>query len=229
MSVSTSLVALVVLSIIFSCYGQENNGTVRVAGMMVGEVRTLLDSRVLGHIRASVIEAFSMDLFMYIGMHDLLEPKLKLGGSKSAHLLTLKAALDILKPVQVEAYDPDRNPVPPKSIWQEVAPCWLEDYRLLKNWRQYYAIKHGFEMIKNHEAMSGFRYDFIVRFRPDVIYSPLAQNPVRLKLPWDIKKQGTPPKKVWGHDFHGYLDDRFHIASREAADHHFAFERESRF
>jgi ppGpp synthetase/RelA/SpoT-type nucleotidyltranferase len=49
-----------------------------------------------------------------------------------------------------------------------------------------------------------------------------------LKLPWDIKKQGTPPKKVWGHNFGGHLDDRFHIVSREAADHHFAFERESR-
>jgi len=90
----------------------------------------------------------------------------------------------ILKPVQMEVYDPDNVLAPPDEIVEKMgkykiaflkpryflvflflAPCWKIDPRMKKNWYQFFRIQEAYNMVLKHEEINNMTYDFVIRTR----------------------------------------------------------------
>jgi len=114
---------------------------------------------------------------------------------------------------------------------------------------QFWAVQKGYALMLEYEREKGFKYDFVVRFRPDVIYSKFEDRMKmshKIHLPFDmvslIEQNKTTttgvgseirqhnyssiPAMVWGVKFGKapISHDHFFVTTRPASDVHFNFE-----
>lgn len=203
---------------------------------MSGGLRTLYSKQIQKAIKFQVLDPLEADLFMFVGTDKRLVSQ-GLFESEEAMAEGFRQIQETLAPLSVETYDVDDIPRPPHETWGEVAPCWTWNLRGKATrpprnmWPQFWGIQRCFQMVQAEERRRGRLYDWVIRMRPDVIFSPLSHiESVRLSLP-PVTQPPLQLREVWGQAYYREIlfCDHFQMVPRGAADVHFSVERAFRF
>ena len=138
----------------------------RIAVCLVGFVRTLSEPRVYNAIeRALRPPDASVDFFgaVSLGANESDTAKGQWGTVRHSDL---KAALAVLRP----------------RAWEEHVPQAPKAACGLSCMRQYERLQRCVSMIAKQERLSGARYDWVVKARPDLTFGPRRQNFSAMRL-----------------------------------------------
>jgi hypothetical protein len=202
------------------------NRAPKVAICFSGAIRTSTTEFVSDNIRTHLIHRLGADVFMYVNAHGRARPSTEDPTSTMGiKVLSLGEYVRRMKPVSFSTYASTDLNTSHFSLLEK--PCLSKDKMLRPgeysdrnraHWPQHEAMRRCFDMVKAHERLHNFVYDWVIRARPDIMYGKFIRLPD--VDPWVISPM------VWGQAFNtpNVFCDSFAVATRKAADSLFSAE-----
>ncbi len=139
----------------------ERSSAPRIALLLAGQLRTLSEQEVLGNLRITILEALRPDVFLSVSLThtyswqaDYFEALENVAPTNASQL---REILHALNPVNISISNDEISRFNGRMRRVPMSDTFLRFRQLLN-------------MVLYHERISGFRYQWVIRTRPDLVY-----------------------------------------------------------